>query len=81
VKREELVREGLRAALATRESTASAFGVPVEAIRVHHQGIVEAVVDAIMPLVEHDDGCESEFISGPNAWSPCACAARARGKR
>lgn len=25
----------------------------------------------------HDLRCESEFVSGPNAWSPCDCGARA----
>ncbi len=25
---------------------------------------------------DHDDDCESEFIPGPNAWSPCGCAER-----
>ncbi len=25
----------------------------------------------------HDMRCESEFVSGPNAWSPCDCEKRA----
>lgn len=25
----------------------------------------------------HDEFCESEFISGPNAYTPCACDVRA----
>lgn len=25
----------------------------------------------------HDLKCESKFVSGPNAWSPCDCGARA----
>jgi hypothetical protein len=24
----------------------------------------------------HDERCEAEFITGPNAWSPCDCASR-----
>ncbi len=25
----------------------------------------------------HDERCESEFVHGPMAWSPCDCAERA----
>jgi hypothetical protein len=26
---------------------------------------------------DHNDRCESEFITGPMAWAPCRCAERA----
>ena len=29
----------------------------------------------------HDDRCESEFITGPMAWSPCGCAERVAGRK
>lgn len=53
---------------------------------VWHEHDMSDVCSPVCPASEgreqtHDDLCESEFITGPMAWSPCGCEERSTGRK